>query len=386
MGRNRTWAFDDGEQNWRGDIIKMIGKAKEKSISGNLKLMKNNGVFYSVIALFFAMATSGIILAVCGYNPFTAYLAIFSGAFGSLRGIAQTLTQATPLIFTGMAFTLTKKTSLINLGVEGQMYFGALGSALIGIMDLGLPPFVHILLAILSGMIFGGVYGAVVGFLKVKFGSNEVVSGVMLNSIAIYFIGYLLNGPLLAEGSSVAQTERIVKTAQLPRVFAQYQVTIMFFISIIVCIFMKWFINQTTLGYEMRCVGINNKASETAGINIGFSLFFALCVSGAIAGLAGVNQVLGVDRRLINDFSPGYGFNGIAVSALAADNTIGVIFAGIIFGMLEAGAIEVNRSTGIPVEFVDVIQAMVIIFVSAPLLVNELFRIKHFLIGRKQVL
>ncbi len=341
------------------------------------KNIVQSGVFYSIVAFLLSVVISGIILAVCGYNPFTAYSAILVGSFGSLRGIAQVLTQATPLIFTGLAFTLAKKASLINLGVEGQMYFGALGSALVGTMDLGLPAIIHIPLAVLGGIVFGALFGAVIGVLKVKFGSNEVVAGVMLNSIATYIVGYLLNGPLLAEGSPVAQTERVVPSALLPRVFPKYQLSIMIFIAIVACIFMKWFIDRTTLGYEIRNVGISPKASETAGINIGKAMMIAFCVSGGIAGLAGANQVLGVDRRLISDFSPGYGFNGIAVAALATDNPIGVIFAGIVFGVLEAGAMEVNRSTGIPVEFVDVIQAMVVIFVSAPLLVGELGRVKN---------
>lgn len=360
-------------------------RATKSAVRKAADYVRQSGILNSVIALLLSMIISAVILAACGYDPFTAYSAIFAGAFGSLRGVAQTLTQATPLIFTGLAFTLAKKASLINLGVEGQMYMGALGSALVGVLDLGLPSVLHILLAVLAGILFGALYGAVIGILKVKFGSNEVVAGVMLNSIATYIVGYLLNGPLLAEGSSVAQTERVAEAAQLPRVFAKYQLTIMIFLAILACIFMKWFIDRTTLGYEIRNVGIRPKASETAGIHIGKALMIAFCVSGGIAGLAGVNQVLGVDRRLISDFSPGYGFNGIAVSALAADSPIGVVFAGIIFGILEAGAMEVNRSTGIPVEFVDVIQAMVVIFVSAPLLVKDLGRVGNLFARKTKV-
>ena len=144
------------------------------------------------------------------------------------------------------------------------------------------------------------------------------------------------------------------------------------FLAVVVCIAVRWFISHTVLGYEIRSVGMNKKAAETAGIHISKALIVAMCVSGGIAGLAGANQVLGVDRRLISDFSPGYGFNGISVSALAADNPLGVILAGLIFGILRAGALELNRSTGIPVEFVDVIQAMVVIFVSAPLMIRHM--------------
>ncbi len=342
-----------------------------------------SGAMMSVLALLVSLVISAVILAVCGYNPFEAYGAICSGAFGSLRGVARMLTQATPLIFTGLAFTFAKKASLINLGVEGQMYMGALGAALIGTVDLGLPGFIHLPLAILCGMIFGAAYAAIIGFMKVKFGSNEVVAGVMLNSIATYIVGYLLNGVLLAEGSPIAQSDRVVEAAQMPRIIPKYQVTAAIFIAVIACFVVKWLIDRTTVGYEIRAVGLNKKASETAGIPVNRTLVIAMCVSGALAAMAGVNQVLGVDRRLISDFSPGYGFNGIAVSALAAESPVGTIFAGLIFGILRAGAMELNRTTGIPIEFVDVIQAMVVIFVSAPLLI-KLMR-QHFHSGKKSL-
>lgn len=355
-----------------------------KKLEKTKKPFKWDGAPLSIVSLLISVVISAIILALCGYNPFEAYSAILVGAFGSLRGIAQTFTQATPLIFTGLAFTFAKKATLINLGVEGQMYMGALGAAIVGAWDFGLPTLIHVPLAIIAGILFGAAYAAIIGFLKVKFGSNEVVAGVMLNSIATLFVGYLLNGPLLAEGSSVAQTERIAESARLPRIFQSYQLTIAIFIAIIACIFIKWFIDRTTLGYEIRCVGLNPKAAETAGVSISKVLIVAMCVSGGIAGMAGASHVLGVDRRLISGFSPGYGFNGIAVSALAADSPIGVIFAGVVFGVLRAGAMELNRGTGIPVEFVDVIQAMVVIFVSAPLLVKGILHIKNNYGGKKK--
>ncbi|MEG1858622.1 MAG: ABC transporter permease, partial [Pseudoflavonifractor sp.] len=249
--------------------------------------------------------------------------------------------------------------------------------AMMGAVDLGLPMLIHLPLSILAGALFGAAYAAIVGFLKVKFGSNEVIATVMLNSIAVLFVGFLLNGPLLAEGSSTAQTAKVLETARLPRIFPQYQLTIAIFIAIAACLLIKWFIDKTTLGYEIRCVGLNAKASETAGINIKKVLMVSMCISGAIAGLAGASQVLGVNNRLIAGFSPGYGFDGIAVAALAADSPVGVIFSGIVFGVLRAGAMELNRNTSIPVEFVNVIQAMVVIFVSAPLLVRGILHIKN---------
>ena len=339
---------------------------KKHALSGLLKL---DGPLLSILSLLIAIVISGVIMAVCGYNPIEAFGAILAGSFGSQRAIVQTLTQATPLIFTGLAFAFAKKASLINLGAEGQLYMGALASAAVGMLDLGLP------LAVAAGMAAGGLYAGLVGVLKVKFGSNEVIATVMLNSIATYLVDYLLNGPMLAENSSVAQTERVLETAQLPRIFQQYQLTIAILLAVAACILVKLFMDRTALGYEIRAVGLNPDAAETAGISKAKVTIVALCISGCIAGLAGASHVLGVDRRLINGFSNDYGFSGISVAALAADSPVGVIFAGIVFGALRAGTMELNRTTSIPVEFVNVIQAMVVILVAAPLLVKELKRL-----------
>ena len=336
---------------------------KKRALSGLLKL---DGPLLSILSLLIAIVISGVIMAVCGYNPIEAFGAILAGSFGSQRAIVQTLTQATPLIFTGLAFAFAKKASLINLGAEGQLYMGALASAAVGMLDLGLPMALHLPLAVAAGL---------VGVLKVKFGSNEVIATVMLNSIATYLVDYLLNGPMLAENSSVAQTERVLETAQLPRIFQQYQLTIAILLAVAACILVKLFMDRTALGYEIRAVGLNPDAAETAGISKAKVTIVALCISGCIAGLAGASHVLGVDRRLINGFSNDYGFSGISVAALAADSPVGVIFAGIVFGALRAGTMELNRTTSIPVEFVNVIQAMVVILVAAPLLVKELKRL-----------
>ena len=341
---------------------------KKRALSGLLKL---DGPLLSILSLLIAIVISGVIMAVCSYNPIEAFGAILAGSFGSQRAIVQTLTQATPLIFTGLAFAFAKKASLINLGAEGQLYMGALASVAVGMLDLGLPMALHLPLAVAAG----GLYAGLVGVLKVKFGSNEVIATVMLNSIATYLVDYLLNGPMLAENSSVAQTERVLETAQLPRIFQQYQLTIAILLAVAACILVKLFMDRTALGYEIRAVGLNPDAAETAGISKAKVTIVALCISGCIAGLAGASHVLGVDRRLINGFSNDYGFSGISVAALAADSPVGVIFAGIVFGALRAGTMELNRTTSIPVEFVNVIQAMVVILVAAPLLVKELKRL-----------
>ena len=197
------------------------------------------------ISLVIAIIVSGIIMAICGYNPLEAFSAIFMGAFGSQRAIAQTLTQATILIFTGLAFTFSKKAMLINLGIEGQLHLGAMAAAIVGAMDMGLPTIIHLPLALIAGILAVAIW-CVCRVFKVKFGSNEVISTIMLNTIAINFTAFLANYSFKAEGS-IAQTEKVIKTAMLPRIIPKYQLTIAFFIAVLACIFVKFFINKQLL-------------------------------------------------------------------------------------------------------------------------------------------
>ena len=189
--------------------------------------------------------------------------------------------------------------------------------------------------------------------------------------------------PLKEEGKSIAQTAKFSESLWLPRMVDKTQLTIAILIAVAACILIKLLMDRTRIGYEIRCVGQSLQASETAGIRIGRVMIISMLISGAIAGLLGGTHVLGVDRRLIAGFSSGYGFDGIAVAALAADSPLAVILSGIIFGALRAGSMVLNRTTGIPTEFIDVIQALIILLVAAPLLVKEILRIKERKAGKK---
>lgn len=330
----------------------------------------------SLTALILALVLGGIIMFICGYNPFEAYGAIMQGAFGGKKAICQTLVQATPLIFAGLAYTVAKRANLINLGIEGQLYMGALGTAMFALLPLRLPALLWLPASLLCGMVFGGLYAGLVGFMKVKFGSNEVIATMMLNTIAVNFVDYAVNYPLKEEGKSIAQTAKFAESLWLPKIVDKTQLTVAVLIAVAACILIKLLLDRTVIGYEIKCVGRNLKASETAGIRIGRVMIISMLISGAIAGLLGGTHVMGVDRRLIAGFSSGYGFDGIAVAALAADSPVAVIFSGIIFGALRAGCMVLNRTTGVPTEFIDVIQALIILLVAAPLLVKEILRMK----------
>lgn len=336
----------------------------------------------SLTALFLALILGGVIMFICGYNPLAAYGAILQGAFGGTKAVSQTLVQATPLIFAGLAYTVAARANMINLGIEGQLYIGALGTSMFALLPLHLPPLLWIPLSLLCGMVFGGLYAGLVGFMKVRFGSNEVIATMMLNTIAVNFVEYAVNYPLKEQGKSIAQTAKFAQATWLPKIVDKTQLTIAVLIAVGACILIKLLFDRTVIGYEIKCVGQSLKASETAGIRIGRVVIVSMLISGAIAGLLGGTHVIGVDRRLIAGFSSGYGFDGIAVAALAADSPVAVIFAGIIFGALRAGSMVLNRTTGVPTEFIDVIQALIILLVAAPLLVKEILRLKQRKSGR----
>lgn len=335
------------------------------------KLMNASPVMISVVSFLLAILVSCLIMLCCGYDPIFAYSVIFEGSLGSVRSLTNTLIQATPLILTGLAFMVGKKATLINLGVEGQMYTGAIIAAIVGMLDLGLPGPLQLFLALVCGIVGGSLAGALIGFLKVRFGSNEVITTTMTNFIIINFCDYLVNYPLKAEGA-VAQTDKIMEGALFAKLIPGYQLTWAIVVAVAAAVVVRIVMDKTRFGFEVRAVGLNMKAAETAGIRVGGIMMKAMLFSGALAGLCGAVHVTSVGKRFISGFSPGYGFSGISVSALASDSPLGIVAAGIIFGALKTGAMYLNMMSQIPTEFVSVIQALIVIFVSAPLLIRSL--------------
>lgn len=341
-----------------------------------------NPLILSLVSFLLAVFVSCLIMAACGYDPFNAYSIIIEGSFGSLKAISNTLIQATPLILAGLAFMIAKKATLINLGVEGQIYAGAIVSAVVGMTNFGLPPILHLLLTIVSGVVVGGLAGSFIGFLKVHFGSNEVITTTMVNFIIINICDYLVNYPLKAEGA-VAQTNPMLDSSLLPKMFGGYQLTYAIVIALLAALLIQFILTKTRFGYEIRAVGLNMKAAETAGIKVKKVMVLAMFASGALGGLAGATHVMGVGKRFISGFSPGFGFSGISVAALASDSPFGIILSGVIFGALKTGSMYLNMSSRIPTEFVSVIQALVVVFVSAPLLIKGMLGLRRKAKGGK---
>ena len=318
-----------------------------------------------------ALLLGAVVLQASGFSPIEAYGALIVGAFGDIYGIGQTFTQATPIIFTALAFLFAFKAGLFNIGAEGQFLMGAFASAIVGISLSGWPSIIHIPIALLAGIIVGGFWALIPALLKTELGANEVITTMMLTYVAIYFTGYLANDVFRAEGW-VAQTPLIYPSAELPRILPPTQLSASLILGIFFVALTYYVLQKTVLGYEVRAIGLNPLAAENGGINVKRGLILALVVSGALAGLGGAGEVLGVHRRFIDGFSPGYGWDGLAVALIGGLNPIGALLAAILFGVFRSGGMTMNRVTGVPIDIVTILQGLVILFVAAPVILKYL--------------
>jgi simple sugar transport system permease protein len=330
---------------------------------------------------------------------FKAYLALFEGAFGSparmvrafstwgatgetrplldaFRPLSESLVITTPYIFAGLAVALGFRGGLFNIGAEGQLFVAGLASVYVGYTIKGLPGFIHLPLAISAGVIAGAIWGAVPGFLKARTGAHEVINTIMMNYIAFRLTDHLLQG-VMARPDGLPITVEIEPSAYLPSLFPRpMRIHWGFFLALAVAFLVYWFLWKTTLGMEIRMVGANQNAARYAGVKIALITVLTMSLSGALAGLAGINQVLGVDHKMVRAFSSGYGFDSIALALLGNSHPLGVVLASLLFGFLRGGAARMQSVAGVPVEIIRVVQAMVIIFVAAPAIIRGLYRMK----------
>lgn len=338
------------------------------------QLGMRNSFINSFAALAISLLLGMVLIGISGYSPLESYAAIFGVSLGTVKGLALTLSQATPLMFTGLSFAIAYKVKMINTGAEGQLYAGAMAAALVGAYMTNLPSGIHIFLAFAAAFIAGGLVAYFVALCKVYLNASEIIVSLMLNQIIILFTSYLANGPFKPAGSTMAQTKIIADGARLTKLIPQTQLTTAIFVAIFVACVLQFLLSETVFGYEIKVTGQNLNSANVAGINVSKIYLSTFSLSGAIAGLGGAAMVLGVNYRFIEGFSSGHGFGGISIAALAAFNPIGVIFSAILVGILKAGTITLNRVTSIPVEIVGIIQVLVLIFVAAPELIRSIIK------------
>ncbi|MCU0504485.1 MAG: ABC transporter permease [Chloroflexi bacterium] len=295
----------------------------------------------------------------------------------AFQPISETLLSATPLIFTGLAVAVGFRAGLFNIGAEGQLYIGAIFAVYVGFSFTGLPMFIHLPLAIAAGILGGAIWGFVPGILKAKTGAHEVIVTIMMNYISYQVVMLVLKTEgFQRPGRDDPISQNVLPSATLPPLIDGLRVHWGFILALVAAAVVSWLLFRSTTGFEFRAVGLNPGAARYAGMNISRTIVLAMVISGGLAGLAGTVEMLGTSGKLTPGFSPGYGFDAIAIALIGGSRPSGVVAAAILFGALRAGATPMQAATGTPIDLVVVIQALVIMFVAAPALVRAIWRIK----------
>ncbi len=344
---------------------------------------------FPLIAVLASFVIGGVIIVIIGDNPFAAFWIFIESSFGSVKGITETLFYATPLIFTGLAVAVAFRCGLLNIGAEGQLYVAAFATAWVGIKFGGtvvnvfgkqedwswvsLPAILLIPLCIATAIIVGGFWGAIPGFLKAKFGSHEVINTIMLNFVAIALVSYFTQYHFKIPGDPILQTAPIGNAAHIPQLnqFLPFvpetvALNVAFLIAILMCVLVYIFLWKTTWGYELRAVGENPDAAEYGGISPKKQIVIAMTISGSLAGMVAVGEVLGYRHNYYDGFSAQWGFFGIAVALLGRNHPLGVFIAAIFFAMIMRGGLFIDIDTKyVTKDLVEVLQAIIIILVAS---------------------
>jgi len=306
--------------------------------------------------------------------PFRAYASLLAGAFGSQNAIYNTLVAAAPLMFGGLAVGLGLKAGLFNIGVAGQFLVGAFAAAVTGAAFAQAPTIVGMPLAVLAGALAGAAYGFIPGYLKARTGAHEVVTTIMLNNAAALLLTWAVNDLVRAPGFSFPRTAEIGQSA-LP-ILAGRNLHLGILFAVVAIFVIRWILDRTTLGFEIRTVGANPNAARYAGMRPIFITALTMTLSGLLAGLAGAIQILGVIGFYAPGITASVGFDSIAVALLGRSDPIGILFAALLFGAFRAGAPLMQIETSVPIEIIDIIQALVILFLAADLIVRKVFRVR----------
>lgn len=334
-----------------------------------------------IFAVIVALALGALIMLATDVDLATigrSYLALAYGSLGSLNALSETLTAAIPLVLTGLGVALGFRAGMFNIGAEGQLLIGGLTAAIVGFSLEGLPMAIHLPLALLAGIIGGGLYASIAGWLRAATGAHEVILTIMLNLISYRLLDYMLRLPWVQKpGRADPISNAVLPSAELPRMLEWIEPNLRLhaglFLMLGAVAFAHWLLFRTTLGFEFRASGESPEAARFAGMRSGLLIVLVLALGGALAGLAGANQVLGVLGRASPGFSAGIGFDAIAVALMGRSHPVGVLVAGLLFGALEAGGRQMQVDAGVSLDLIGIIQSLIIMFIAAPLLVRAIF-------------
>ena len=328
---------------------------------------------FPLIAVAAAFLVGGVLLLLIGEDPIETYRLLVGSALWWPDGIGFTLFLATPLIFTGLAVAVAFRAGLLNIGAEGQLYVAAFATAWTGIVLGSLPSFVLVPLCVASAIAAGSIWGAIPGLLKARFGSHEVINTIMMNFIAVALVSYFTQYHYRTAGDPILQTAPIAASAHIPRFGdflpgfpARIPLNVSFVLALAAAGFVYVLLWRTRWGYELRATGSSPSAAEYGGISVRRQIVIAMAISGGLAGMVGINEVLGYRHRYYDGFSDNYGFTGIAVALLGRNHPAGVIAAALLFAVLTRGGIPVDAFTRYATkDIVQILQATIILFVAA---------------------
>lgn len=391
---------------------------EEITHSGKSKKQKNRAgqaVLIPLLAVFTGLILGGIFIIITSVEVYSAfgqsfgagikaawdivtqsYSALFTGAFGDPLQIVQalqsgdsaliikafnpfleSLVATTPYIFVSLGVALGFRAGVFNIGAEGQIFMGAIAATFVGYSLHGLPMIIHLPLALLAGALGGAFWGFIPGWLKAKTGGHEVINTIMMNYIAFRLSDWLLNGPMMRPNSYNPISPDIEASAWLPRFFdAPIRFHLGFFLALGIAYLVYWLLFKTTWGFDLRTVGTNPNAAKYSGMKVSRNIILAMSLSGALAGLSGTNEVLGVNHNLAMAFSSGYGFDAIAIALLGNNHPVGVVLASLLFGFLRNGATKMQLVTAVPIDIISVLQAVILAFIAAPAIIRTIYRLK----------
>ena len=317
----------------------------------------------AAVALAIVAVVGSIAMLVAGANPLDGFAALFSGALGGTGELAETLVQTTALLFPALGVAIAFRAGLFNIGAEGQLVLGGLAAGTIG-AALALPGWLAIPLLLVAGASAGGAWGAIAGILRAKFAANEVITTLMLNVVASLLAAFLVGGPLKSPAATASETAILPQSSWLPALVPDTRLTLAFPLAIAAAFALRWLLDRTIFGYELRATGEAPDAARRAGIAQAATIVRALALSGAIAGLGGATIVLGILHRFNVALSPGYGFIAIAVALVGDCDPLAILLASFAFGILQNGALAMQAAAGVPRDVVAVVEGL-IVFVLA---------------------
>lgn len=319
-----------------------------------------------LIAVLLALLVGAGIMLLCGHDPIQGYAALINGALGKPRAVGNTLAKAVTLCLTGLAMSLAAKAGVFNVGGEGQLYLGAMAAAVVGAQVKGAPAWLVVALSLAAALLAGGLYALLPGVLKVKWKVDEVITTIMLNSVAIYFCSYLANGPLkTAERGIATGTDSIMKEAAFSPVIPLSNLTTGVFYAAVAA-FLVWYVmSRTSVGFEMKLTGENDRFARYGGISTQKLMIWSMVFSGAICGMVGMLEVFGLHKRFLTTVSNEFYFDGMLVAMIMRYNPFGVILMSLFFAVLNIGGKSMELTAGISSELISIVQSIIIFFMAA---------------------